>query len=566
MTRVFSPAGVAAASIRLCPVAVLLLIAAVTVRGAQQSTPGAHVEVAAKPTIAFPGQPVSISGSTGSYGKKNQATVTVRHESGAPAATLTATVSSDGKFTVNFTDTTKVGKYKVSVTAPDGTGKGQTEFRVDSVAVLAEEVERVATDLDKRTRQLLAYVRTTMASLPPSAERDAVRAKLDDIDQKMHTVDLPPVKILGILRRIVQGPTVVYLPDQQIFGELRDWVPQGEEAIDTIDRARIGEKPAPICETIHTALEGAKFAGYAFAVTDKLLITLAKVGMDKGIPAFAKHVMGEGSPEPAYGLSSSLKTAAEKLKEEASIFELINTLILDTVELIVDKVFEHYCSEFKGPVSAKMTMEWREGIQPWLRYGVVLDGQFRLRYPKDAPTGKPVYMTGEFEGNATNFTFWEDVTVVQPLPKTLLVALRQWLPPTPFVNTTKSPIDFGQIARQVTPAYFDVPVVAEMTGDTIKMQFKDARHDFLDAVKNRLLFVVVGIVPDFKVFSFPIQKAHWILSKGLDDPAILNVTAGADGHVIDVTKRTHKDSPNKSVLVDWVITIKAKGAVEKEGR
>lgn len=107
-----------------------------------------------------------------------------------------------------------------------------------------------------------------------------------------------------------------------------------------------------------------------------------------------------------------------------------------------------------------------------------------------------------------------------------------------------------------------------MTGDTIKMQFKEARHDFSDAVKNRLLFVVFGgLIPDFKVFTFPIQKAHWILSKGLEDPAILMVTKDSSGgRVVKMTKQLHKDSPDKSVNVDWTITIDAHGAVEHGGK
>ncbi len=246
---------------------VYLLIAAPAVSRAQQATPGAYVDVSATPAMVMPGQPVTISGSTGAYQNKNQASIGIRHESGTPTATLAAPVAATGNFSLTFTDTKKPGKYKETVTAPDGKGKGETEFRVGSIAAIADDVERVATELGKRIDKLIAVTKAAAVSLPPSGERDVVIKKIDDIEVKRKTINLPPVVILGELRKIVPGPNVVNLPDQKILGELRDWVPEGEKAIAEIDKSGIVEKPAPICETINTALQGAKFAAYAFAIT-----------------------------------------------------------------------------------------------------------------------------------------------------------------------------------------------------------------------------------------------------------------------------------------------------------
>jgi hypothetical protein len=550
-------------TVRIGVAAGCLLLAAPAIGRAQQSTPGAHVDVSATPAMVLPGQPVTIFGSTGTYQNKNQANITVRHESGTLSAPLSAPVASNGTFSLTFSDTKKPGKYKVTVTAPDGKGKGEAEFRVGSIGTIAADVERIATELGKRIDRLISVTKASAVSLPPSDERDVVIKKIDDIQAKRKTITLPPVVILGELKKIVPGPGVVNLPDQKIFGELRDWVPEGERAIDEIDKSGIAEKPAPVCETINTALQGAKFASYAFAITGKLNTTLINIGVDKGTPALVNAIIGQGTA--ASGVSSGLKMGAELAKKESTIFNALIGLSTDLVELLVKKVFERYCSQYTGPMNAKMTMVWKEGVQRWLQYGVELEGVFRLRYPKDPPAGKPVYMTGEFEGNATNFTFWEDVTVVEQLPKSLIVVARQWLSPQPFPNSVKSPVDFGQIARKLTLAYFDVPVVAEMTGETIKMQVKPARSDFSDAVKNRLLFVVLaGLIPDFKVFSFPIEKAQWILWKAFDDPAILPITkTGADTRAIKITKQMHRDSPDKSVNVDFMIKVDAAGEVEK---
>jgi hypothetical protein len=554
------PADARLPGMRTIPVATVVLLAALSgVSAAQQSTPGAFVDVSATPKIALVGQPVTIAGSTGYHEKKKVATVLVRHESGAPTATLTATVTPKGDFTVTFADTKKPGKYSVTVTAPDGTGKGQTQFRVDSPATLLDDVEHVSTELDTRTNKLLAYVKSAIASLPPSAERDEALKKEQDIENKRKMVTLPPVKILGDLRKLNE----ITLPDQQVYGTLRDWVSKGEEAIETIDKSPISEKPAPICETIHTALEGAKLGAYAFTITGSLFETLGNMAVDKLMPAGVQSMAGRGAGTLA--VTSVLKIDFELAKHEGNVYAALAAITMDLTEFLIDHVFERYCSEYKGPVNAKMTMVWKEGVQPWMKYGVVLEGELRLRYPKEAPTGKPVYMTGEFEGNATHFTFWEDVTVVSPLPKSLLVLQRLWLQPPTSVNSPEKLEAMGQVARALTPAYFDIPVIAEMTGENIKLQFKPARVDFSDVVKNRLLFVVHnGLYPDFRLFTFPIQKAHWILSKGLEDPAILTIVPEGSGHAIRVKKQNHKDSPDKSVNVDWTITITAAGSAEHE--
>ncbi len=529
---------------------------------AQGSTPGAHVDVTATPNVVLAGQPVAIGGSTGYSEKQHQVSVVVRHESGTPSATLTAAVQPSGRFDVTFADTRKPGKYLVTVTSPDGKGKGATSFRVDTIAGLAGDVETLSIEVDKRTKALVRFLKDTAVSLPASPEREKLIANATHLEEQAKAVHLPPVKILGALKKLVPQPNAAPPPDPSPLKELRDWVPQAEEVIDKIDKARIGEKPAPICETINTAIEGAKFASYAFSVTSSLLGTLVKIGTDKGISALVEKLGFEGTT--GTGIAYEIKVGAEALKGPMEGVTSALTSLTDWVEAYTKSVFNRYCGSFDGPLAVSMTMVWNEAAVPWLKYGVRLEGRFRLRFPKDTAPGKPVYMTGELEGNATNFTFWEDVTVVDPLPKSILVLERRWLAPIPFKNSTASPLDFGMVARAATPAYFNVPVIAEMTGDTIKMQFKEARVDFTEAVNNRLLFVVMTpLMPDFKVFKFPIQKAYWILAKGFSDPCTLTVTDSGGVKGIRLTKnKAHRETAGKGVLVDWVIDVDARKTAE----
>lgn len=525
---------------------------------APRSRAGAHVDVTALPQMVLAGQHVTISGATAYSAKQPNVTVRVRHESGTPSATLSAAVTPNGQFNVTFADTTKGGRYEVLVTSPDGKGSGSTSFRVGSIAGLAGEVEQLSSELDKRTKALVTFVKTTAAALPPSPERDDLVQKAQQVEQQATAANLPPVKVLSELKKLVPQKSDVSSPDAAVFKELGDWVPEAEEAIDRIDRSRILEKPAPLCETINTAIEGAKFAAYAFSISSKLLTTLVKITVDKGIPAIVEHLGFQGPDATA--MSYGLKVSGEGVHGAVAAVTAGMTLLTDWVEIAAKVMFNRYCGSFDGPLDVTMTMVWNEGSQPWLKYGVRLAGRLRLRFPKESPAGKPVYLTGELEGNATNFTFWEDVTIAEGLPRSILILERRWLAPIPFKNSTASPLDFGMVARAVTPAYFNVPVIGEMTGDTVKMQFKEARADFSAAVSNRLLFVVMTpLMPDYKLFTFPIQKAHWILSKGFSDPCILTVD-GAQGQKAIRLKQSaaHRETSNKSVVVDWVIDLDAK--------
>ncbi len=529
---------------------------------APATTPGAHVDVSAKPAVVLSGQHVVIAGSTVYSAKQHQASVRVRHESGTPAVTLSAAVSPNGQFNVTFADTKKGGKYQVTVTAPDGKGSGATAFRVDSIATLAGEVEKLSGELDQRTKKLLTFLHETASSLPASAERDQLVASAQKLQQRADAVHLTPAKMLAELEKLVPQPNAAGTADPTIFQGLRDWVPEAEAAIEQIDTARIGEKPTPLCETMNTAIEGAKFASYAFSISKSLLTTLGKIAVDKGVPTLVEKLGFQGATGTS--LSYNIKVAADGFQGAVGGITTAITGLTDFVELGIKSMFDRYCGSFDGPLSVSMTMVWNEGSQPWLKYGVRLDGRFRLRFPKNSPPGKPVYLTGELEGNATNFTFWEDVTVAEPLPRGILVLERRWLAPIPFKNSTASPVDFGMVARTITPAYFNVPVIGEMTGDTIKMQFKEARVDFTPVVKNRLLFVVMTpLMPDYKLFTFPIQKAHWILSKGFSDPTTFTVVGtGAQRGIRLARSTSHRETANKSVVVDWVIDVDARKSAE----
>lgn len=436
-----------------------------------------------------------ISGKTTYHEKSRTVTIRIRHESGDPTKTLTASGSKEGAFTITFSETKKTGKYRIEVAAPDGKGKGETEFEVTLMSGLIDKVEHDLRQLDDRIGRLLRQAEEAVISLPASEERDEYIKKIDDLQEFQRTVDLPDVKILGELRRVVQGPTVVFLPDQEIFGKLQEWDEEAEMTIEEIDRSKILDRSKEyICETINTAMEGLKFAALAFKVGKDLLHTLANVLIDKTISALSKAVLGK-TPE-ADAAAIGLKNAKAVLHGKIGVAEAGPGLFAGALEPGVRwLLYNRYCGEYRCPIKVKMTMIWNEQGKPWMKYTIDLEGRMTLRFPLKSGPGQPLPMTGEIEGNAVKHEFWENVFLVEPLPKTVILLDLLWLAPPAFPNAVESPLDFGAIARTVTPASFNIPLIAEITGDRIKMQFKPARVDFSPLMVHRRVFVVFRSPP-----------------------------------------------------------------------
>jgi len=543
-------------SVRSLRNTLIAVLAGATLAAPQTRSQGAFVDVKVAPKVALLGQAVVISGQTGYHEKTPNATITVKHESGQPAKTWTAKVTKDGAFSATFADTKKAGTYSIVVTSPDGKGQGKAGFKVTSIGGLADELDRVFRALDDRAEKLLKLAEDTAVSLPASAERDELIKMIDDVQEQQRTVDLPPVEILGELRRVVQGPTVVYLPDQKIFGELQEWIDDAEETTDEVDRSKILDRSKEsICETMNTAIEGCKFAGYVFSMGKTGLETLKKAFIGKAIPSVVSAAMGDNAG--ALAVSSGLKLAAAGLDGKIKMQNSLPGIVLNIVEFGVKHLYGRYCGAYKSPLKVKMTMVWNEHLTPWMKYTVYLEGRITLRFPLQSAPGKPIPMTGDAEGNVVGHEFWEDVFVVEQLPRTVMLLNRLWLPPPAFPNAVESPVEVGAITRMATPGSFNVPLIAEMTGDKIRLQFKPARMDFSPVMVHRKLIVVFnGMYPDFTLLTVPIQPAFWILSKGFGEPGMLDVQKDASGtRFIAGTFPAHRETPDKGVVVDWQISL-----------
>ncbi len=127
-------------------------------------------------------------------------------------------------------------------------------------------------------------------------------------------------------------------------------------------------------------------------------------------------------------------------------------------------------------------------------------------------------MKGNLEGNATKFTFFQDLAKENDFHavskgKIEVVPIKTFIPLTVSVATSERDImNFGAIARGLaTPAYFNIPIDAEYNVDAkkIKIFVNNAIVDFSDRVANLFVFYMVGqdLIPYPKKMDFPIHKA-----------------------------------------------------------
>lgn len=79
-----------------------------------------------------------------------------------------------------------------------------------------------------------------------------------------------------------------------------------------------------------------------------------------------------------------------------------------------------------------------------------------------------------------------------------------------------------------TPGYFRIPVEGESIGEKVTLNILPALNDFSNLVKGRAFYVFfepILPIPYFSQIEFPLQKAHFILSRGMMEKSEYNIVA-----------------------------------------
>ena len=169
-------------------------------------------------------------------------------------------------------------------------------------------------------------------------------------------------------------------------------------------------------------------------------------------------------------------------------------------------------------------------------------------------------MKGNFEGNATKFTFSENVEANAEFfngshGKIEVVELKVVKPVAfPFVSSLNDPAGFGAVARTIaTPACFNITLDADYNVDEkkIKLFINNALIDFSPAVVNQLIFLEIGadLFPYIKRMMFPIHPVLRTLSSIVRDNNEFMMVKDAKGN-LSFTGEANKHLGNKTDAIE----------------
>ncbi|MGH9162374.1 MAG: hypothetical protein ACRD2X_20610 [Vicinamibacteraceae bacterium] len=542
---------------------------------AQKSVMGAPVELTAHPRLVQIGMPVTLRGKTYVDGKRLQVAITVQPPEKAAAIKLTATVNvKEGTFSTTFKDTKSPGRYQVLAVSPDGQGRGETTFTVTTGGGLATKAAETLNEVMEVANEALGEVTPHAQAIPPSPVSQEVSKKLEDIEGKLAELRKPQAdvaKALEAVAKMASEDSDVRQALEPEFRELGDWADTTDHELERIrERLRSAPEDVTLCDRIQLAHEGLNLLSLAMVFTGRGA-TLAGTGFSIFVNILSNNVVSpvvdkwlqDRSDPVRFFIAQNIKLGISALQGLGNVVTGVVGQANDVAAFLMKSVFPKYCTKFEGPVTASFDVTFFQAGAPWMHYSVQLVGRLLLRHSKDTPVGQPIRLTGEFEGCATGFTFDEDVGRLKP-PELRggRIMLRKRVTPTAYEgDCTKDPWSLGLFVRQgTTPNYFYVPVEGELVKDRIVMKTLDARVDFSEMVKNRLILIYVPPVlpiPRITTFDFPIQKAQFILSRGIEDGGApeFKVAVEGDKQVIDRTF-TRDEQPGET-KVNFVVSVRA---------
>jgi hypothetical protein len=298
--------------------------------------------------------------------------------------------------------------------------------------------------------------------------------------------------------------------------------------------------------------------------------------LDKGVPLAAGTInaraKGLSSPND-FLLKEPAKILATAGLDAESLTSKLGTAGFcgDIVQFATDLLMNKYCGVFKGKLKHDYTIEFRnKSGQNWWTYGVEMKAVLALRYPKDKGGGNIIRMKGNLEGNATKFSFFEDLEKNDEFQegskgKIEVVPIKAYIPFSVSVATSEIDVmGFGAIARGLaTPAYFNIPVDAEynVNENKIKLFLNAPIIDFSPAIRNQLVFLLIGgdLLPYVKRMSFPINKVFRTLGSVVRDNHEFPVVKDAKG-ILSFDGKANKHIGDRSSVIetDLNFTISAK--------
>jgi uncharacterized protein YoxC len=526
----------------------------------------------------FTGAAIRLSGESIKY--KQYGSVEITIDGPATHQVRTATLSADGNYVIDWTATETTGDFTVTAKSSDKKSESQETFTVQGIDWMdnwgddnIEETKKAYANLEEQVDNAKENISAKDKAALENKLAD-VKAKVDDLTKLFKDLNTAGKATADLVRKSKRLPPTFTRNISDLGNTLADHAKKMKALNEAANHKPLDNT---ICEYLVVVNEAcAAFSTVTNLATFNIAGILKNIAIDKGIP----KAVGEtneaagGIPAPFdFPLKEASKIfATSRLDAESLTTKMGKAGIAgDLVQFTSDVLLKIYCGTFSGEMTHDYTINFMNNNgETWWKYGVKMKGAVSLRYPKKGAESGIIKMKGTIEGNATSFSFYQNIAVEESFKmgtkeKIQVVELRVLKPPAvPFVSSQVDKLGFGAAARTfATPASFYIAIDAEYDPDnkTIKIFINRALLDFSTLIKNTFIFLLIGpdLLPYFKKMDFPIHPALLTIKGALKENNEFPVTKDKSNNLSFVAKQNRhigdRSSPRETDL-NLVITAK----------
>ena len=466
-----------------------------------------------------------ISGETVLY--KNFKEVEIKVTGPSPADVRKILLSREGKYSMEWVAPEITGDYIVTVTGSDKKSTQTATFSVEDFVddftddwpeANIKETKKALENLEEAVDKVEAEI-STKDKATLEQEMDELREKTAGVLDFFKELNTAGKEISKLAKSGKKMSPALAGNLSNLNLNLREQAAQMKKIAEVADH-----KPADntICEHLVMVNEAcAAFSAVTGLWAKAALTILASIVANKDATKNGEAINKSSIPPDAKFMGKEVGKIFVKshLKADYAASKLGKADVAsDLIQYVSDVLLKTYCGIYKGNFTHNYTIEFRNNKgENWWTYGAEMKATFSLRYPKKN-AGDIIKMKGNIEGNATKFTFFQDIAKENDFHavskgKIEVVPIKTFTPLSVSIATSERDImGFGAIARGLaTPAYFNLPIDAEYDVDAkkIKIFVNDAIIDFSKLVANQFVFLMVGqdLIPYPKKMDFPIHKA-----------------------------------------------------------
>jgi hypothetical protein len=551
------------------------------------------VTVTLDKAIATPGSTVKITGTSVQLGNNKIVSIEIAKPD-KTTVKMSGSLTSQGTYTVKFTDTKWTGEYKVTAKSPDGKSTAKASFRVINAMSIGETTKLLMTSMtslssnSSKTMQAAKKIITESEDFPDREKLTKDIAQIEEallqLPKKMENMSKSLDQLSGVIKQYPESADIPELAE--LAQELATARNQAEEKIKQAEDllARVPKSSEmSICDRMDAAVNALAFAGLVFdfgtaalqgvrTVIFALVSTGAKTGIatayDAVVPVekrnpLAKTALANAAGNVVQAFDGGTKVLVDYVKTPMGLAN-------DAAQYLIGLGFDRLCERFAGTVEGTLSVDATvAGGKKFWGYKIHIKGRLLMRFEKKQNTGKtPAPLTGEFEGSATKFEAYENLFATNTTAKVLFHTIN---PPTgaagDIINWAAFDVLGSMASAMALPYYFKVPVTGALAsdGNSIAIKVADAAvKDFKD-LKSTAYYASIlpgSPIPIVQRFDIPMEDAQFILSRGLRSPATVKIkttklSGGAVLKTIEQTFTREEVVSNGEVTVKFNVKLKA---------